>query len=339
MIEKRNKTKKIAILVTPIIIIFIVMSFLMIIIIQNDSTDEETDYECKITEDSELTWKYTKFDPILIQNLSDIYNIELISLNDLGVNIESTIEYKLEYIEEAKNKWNLEFSYKFDDLSGENTQKLKIYKDPKDVPNSWIYNIEDLSLRILPSETQDYLDDIKDNFLSTENVDIERDSDLNLRICHHNNKTFVFTEFQYNDKGIIEKFTLIFIDSIALEYILDDYSLNAEIDENFNLLKIITAVLIFSTILIMIPIYGYVVSMNNRRNKHKICQKSSELNYLSNSEINKNYIINHQTKEAIESNHAKPKKIRYHFCELCGTKIDENAIYCHYCGNKLYYSK
>ncbi|MFX1393021.1 MAG: hypothetical protein ACFFAH_05535 [Promethearchaeota archaeon] len=340
---------------------------MIIYIIQNDSTeedtdedtDDDTDYECKITEDSELTWKYTKFDPILIQNLSDIYNIDLISLNDIGAKEGSIIEYKIEDIENFEDKWRLEISYESDEISGENTQELKIYKDPKDVPNSWIYNIEDLSLRILPSETQDYLDEIKENFKSTESVDIERNSDLSLAIYQYMNYTAVFTEFRYNDNGIIEKFTLIFFDSIALEYILEDYSLNDVIDENLDSFKITVAAIISSTILIMIPLYGYVLSRNNRAHKNISCQKSSELNSPSNSNnkylntnksdissncgeynaINRNYIVNHQKKEEIKGNYAKLKKIKYLFCELCGTRIDEDAIYCHYCGNKLCYSK
>jgi hypothetical protein len=356
------KVRKITLL-KMVIVIFILSPMFFI------RTYANSDYNLEVDKNYQISWKYTKVDKSLMDQINTNFNSSLYCLKESDIEKDATIIHSIEKIVKSSDKWKVKISYKFDEDSHMKSKELKIYKNPSEIPYDWYYEINDFKLKYLPVDVDDYLNDLIELDSSYANISIEKGSFSQILITRSTDNGSIVSEITYDNSGIMDKFKLKFNDETALEYIKIEVRANT-----LDILPIFIIIIFVTVILILIPVSIVVFSRRN-------ISKSKSSSYQHEKYSNEHYIQNRGYKEKEDSNiepilipvvknpyllvneeNSRAVYERYEFfekdeifedyitqtkndtleshltfesyCPLCGSKRAKDGKYCYYCGNK-----
>ena len=329
-----------------------------------------SEYDLKLENNYEITWRYSKVDEDLIERINTAFNSSLVCISDPDTEKDMTIMHSIEKVEELANKWKIQISYKSDDASKIKSKELTIYKNPSKISNEWVYELNDLRLRYLPVDVDNYLNEFIEDFPSISNISIKKGSFSQILITRSIDNESVVCEITYDNLGIMDKFKLKIDDETALEYMKIEVRKN-----NLDFIPLIIIIIFTTVIIAIIPVSIFAFTKRNF-SKNKPSVQPNEKHSNDNSIQNGGYKgINDSKKEPIllsisenpyiitTGNNSRAIYEKYEFfekddifneypdekydsyfkhhstitsnCPLCGARRAKEGKYCYYCGNKF----
>ncbi|TFG25994.1 MAG: hypothetical protein EU532_10940, partial [Promethearchaeota archaeon] len=233
-----------------------------------------SEYDLKLEKNYEITWRYSKVDENLINQINIAFNSSLDCINDPDIEKDLTITHSIEKVEECSNKWKIQISYQSHEDSKIKSKELSIYKNPNKISDEWFYEIKDLRLRYLPVDVDNYLNKLVENYPSFSNISIKKGSFSQILITRSIENESILCEITYDNLGIMDKFKLKFNDETALEYIKSEVRTN-----NLDFVPLIIIIIFTSIIITIIPVSIFAFTKRNfSKSKSSSLQNKDHLN-------------------------------------------------------------
>jgi len=307
------------------LVIFVLCFSIMFVSSARADSDE---YDLELDENTEITWEFTTVNEALLEELFKRYDVDYEALNH-DIEEGDEIKYKLTSYDEEDDYYMLYFNvYEDDELEGYTTHKIA--KDPDDLSADW-YTLpgepvsnygNSYDLLIILTDTRDYLEDF-DNSIPAADHDRVYSTSSSIVI----NNTVLYRDdigiFEYDEDGILEKFTLIYKDVPILIIELDDVS-----KSQLSILVFLIIGIIIAGVVVLLAV-GIILIV---KNKNKIPVKITPL------DPKKGVIappISETPRTIPTTNQAASGSQKIRYCDLCGAKRDVDALFCTSCGNRF----
>jgi hypothetical protein len=251
--------KKLNRILAPIKVLIICIIILPIFLVKVNASSE---YNLKLEKGYKITWQYTEVNNSLIQQINTNYNNTIFCIKDSNIKENSKITHIIEKIDELSDSWKLRISYKFEGESNEKLKDLKIYKNPEKTSNDWLYEINDLKLRYVPSDVNEYLNELAKKDYISSNITVKSEMSFQIRINLKCNNDTLDSEIFYENNGIINEFKLELNENIALKYEKTELVENKlTIDAYFIFLIIILVI----PLICLVIIFVWIINLRTRK--------------------------------------------------------------------------
>jgi len=282
---------------------------------------DSDDYDLAIEENSEVIWEVTDADEAEIEAFLSYTDYDG---DDFDFEEEDEFTYKINSISEVSDDYySIDFNY-FEDDEDHGTKSERVAMDPGDMAEKWEENnIDSYSMMFILTDIEDYLDEFEDDISDIyKNFVFTTSSKIILNATSIGYPYVLIME--YEDRGILDEFTLIYQGNEIFKVELKDYIKPPE----FPLLGVMIVILIVGGIITGVVIV--VVSLNkSAKKKAKLKPPVPITPYVE----TKTEVMT-TTKEVSEPEIKKgPEKSL--FCPVCGSKRESDAKFCPYCGNSI----
>jgi hypothetical protein len=302
-------------LLTIIVTLLILFSIIPVFYCDTD------DYEIDVDENGKVVWEVTDVDEDELDNLLSLSDLDA---DEFDYEEEDRIKYEINSISEVPDEYyviNYNY-YENDEDLGAKSEKIAM--DPGDMAEDWEdLSLDDYSVMFVLTDTKDYLDEFGDEV-----------SDSYKKFIYNSGSSIILNgtiggflfwlEMDYDDRGIIEEFTLVYDGQEIFKMEQKNYSRSTESPFLLLVILIIIGIIILSGVVALIV----VLSKKAKKQKKVITPTPIISPYKSEGETSI------KTNEVTETEVKKePEKTEY--CPNCGSEKEKDAVFCTYCGSKF----
>jgi hypothetical protein len=279
------------------------------------------DYEVGVDENGKIVWEVTDVDK---DELDYLLSLSDLDVDEFDYEEEDRIKYEINSINEISDEYyiiNYDY-YENDENLGAKSEKIAM--DPGDMAEDWEdLSLDDYSVMFVLIDTKDYLKEFGDEVSESYKKYIYNSGSSIILNGTIGGFLFWF-EMDYDDRGIIEEFSLVYDGQEIFKMEQKNYSRSTEAPFFLLLLFIVIGTIILSGVVVVIV----VLSKKSKKQKKLITPtpiyspaKAETENLIKTKEVSKTEI------EGV------PEKTVY--CQNCGAEREKDAIFCTYCGSKF----
>ena len=282
---------------------------------------DSDDYELDVDENGNVVWEVTDVDQDQLDSLLSLADLDA---DEFDYEEEDRIKYEINSINEISNEYYIITYNYYENDEDLGARSEKIAMDPGDMAEDWEdLSLDDYSVMFVLTDTKDYLNEFGDE-VSDSYKKIVYNSGSSIIINGSVGGFFFWLEMDYDDRGIIEEFSLVYKGQEIFKMVQKNYSRSTESP------SLVLIFLIVIGIIILLAVVGLIVVLSKKSKKqNKLITPAPKVSPVK---LEAETMI--KTKEApkteIEKEHIKPV-----YCQNCGSEREKDAIFCTYCGSKF----